>query len=714
MQIAREKEKHREEMRRQILSEHPEIDRLELKKYWRKNHLERELEKWTEDLIHQQYLLPENYDIVQHLRDAVLPEEQMIVTNVTRQIQKLLQNGKLFILTGKETRKARELTREGFIRLQREAPTMPYGGLGKICVQNRRNKKIQSLFSMFQKYIDRSLLEQFYARNPNLSSSQTYMDEGGRSRVVGVEVQYLIKDSNCTFRIQQRLKKQFQFIYNLSIMMENPRYAFLKDIYQEELRKDELVLTAIPDNLIDAYPYARNRKRHFILHVGGTNTGKTYEALEDMKKAASAIYLAPLRLLAFEVSDKLNTEGVPCSMRTGEEESIVAGAAHEACTVEKLLLRNIYDVGVIDEAQMIADTTRGWAWTQAILGLCAGRIHICMSQDAMQIVISLIQLCHDDYEIVKHERNTELVVEEKPFSYPADIQEHDACVVFSREKVIRVATDLERHGIRTSMIYGSLPSNVRKGEMLRFLSGETQVVVATDAIGMGLNLPIRRIVFLENQKFDGEKKRYLRSTEIKQIAGRAGRRGIYETGYVACVGDKRWIEECRKKLNGPLRPIKKAKIGFPQSMLTLDMNLSDIFNRWMKIPDQGNVEKTNMEKEAKLCAYMEGRYHFDKETMMGFATIPFDLQRTAVFEYWKYLIHCYATEDGNIDIPEPQSVNSLEDMETLYKQYDLLYSFSKVIRNEYLMKLVLEDKDILSERIRKTVAEKDANEMISR
>ena len=301
------------------------------------------------------------------------------------------------------------------------------------------------------------------------------------------------------------------------LIFSNSRYLDLKKNFQ----MNHMMLKEIPKDYTLLYPQARMLKRHFILHIGDTNTGKTYEALQELKQAESGTYLAPLRLLALEIQERMNEEGVPCSMTTGEEEDIIPEAKHMSSTVEKLDISKYYDVCVIDEAQMIDDKDRGWAWTNAILGAYSERIHVCMSENARNIVIKLINMCRDTYEIVEHKRNTPIQFQNKIFNFKTDIQEHDALIVFSRKKVLSVATELRHRGIEASVIYGALPYSVRKNEIRKFVEGETKVVVSTDAIGMGMNLPIKRIVFLETSKYDGKNTRSLFAPEVKQIAGRA-------------------------------------------------------------------------------------------------------------------------------------------------------------------------------------------------
>ena len=175
-------------------------------------------------------------------------------------------------------------------------------------------------------------------------------------------------------------------------------------------------------------------KRHFYLHVGETNTGKTYASIERLMEAESGVYLAPLRLLALEIQDKLNSENIACSLLTGEEENILSYAYHVSSTIEKLQLETPYDICVIDEAQMIADKQRGWAWTRAILGVLSPEVHICMAPEALDIVIKLIKDCKDTYEIIEHKRDTKLIFEDKPFDLNKDVKKGDALVVFGKKE----------------------------------------------------------------------------------------------------------------------------------------------------------------------------------------------------------------------------------------------------------------------------------------
>ena len=277
----------------------------------------------------------------------------------------------------------------------------------------------------------------------------------------------------------------------------------------------------------DAYPLARRMRRRIVFHCGPTNSGKTHAALERLASARTGLYAAPLRLLAMEGYDRLREKGVAAGLRTGEEEIDPDSATHLSSTIEALSCKDRRDVAVIDEIQLLADPDRGWAWTRALLGTPADEVHLAGSPDALSWIEAVLAQAGESVETITYERRSGLEAIEKPVvSYQAG----DAIVVFSRRAVMETRNTLIEAGRSVSVVFGALPPEVRRQEAERFASGEAEILVATDAIGMGLNLPIRRVVFGALEKFDGYQKRPLSDSEIRQIAGRAGR-GDGEGGY---------------------------------------------------------------------------------------------------------------------------------------------------------------------------------------
>ena len=295
-----------------------------------------------------------------------------------------------------------------------------------------------------------------------------------------------------------------------------------------------------PSRFTDSFALARTIKRHHHFYLGPTNSGKTYQALLALENAPSGVYLAPLRLLAMEVRDRLVAAGVPCNLITGEERVLMAGAQHTASTIEMMNPSRQVDVAVIDEIQMLQDPDRGSAWTAALVGTPASKVFICGSTAVTAPCIEAIEAMDETYDITYLERKTPLVLEDESLcgkrysrqKLKPKLQKGDAVIAFSRKDVLTLSARFRQWGFSVATIYGALAPEVRRTESERFNSGQAEILVATDAIGMGLNLPIRRVIFSHIHKFDGVASRLLNMTEVRQIAGRAGRFGIYETGYV--------------------------------------------------------------------------------------------------------------------------------------------------------------------------------------
>ena len=294
------------------------------------------------------------------------------------------------------------------------------------------------------------------------------------------------------------------------------------------------------DAFHQTYPVARGLQRSIHFHLGPTNSGKTHEALMRLQKAPSGVYLAPLRLLAMEIRDRLMEAGVPCNLVTGEERQIIPGAQHTACTVEMMTPSQAVEVAIIDEIQMLQDEARGYAWTAALIGAPAKEVFVCGANSVTAPCVRAIEALGEHYTITYLERKTPLLIEEEALSgkkynrwnLKNKLQKGDAVIAFTRKDVLTLSARFRQWGHGVASIYGALSPEVRRTESRRFCSGEADILVATDAIGMGLNLPIRRVIFSSIDKFDGIASRKINATEVRQIAGRAGRFGIYPTGYV--------------------------------------------------------------------------------------------------------------------------------------------------------------------------------------
>ncbi|NDY91271.1 helicase-related protein [Ideonella livida] len=284
----------------------------------------------------------------------------------------------------------------------------------------------------------------------------------------------------------------------------------------------------------DSFEQARQVGRRVTLFVGPPNSGKTHAAFEKLAGALDGAYLAPLRLLALEGRDRLVARGVPCSLLTGEENVPADNARVISSTIEMVNTRDVVDVAVIDEAQMIFDGSRGWAWTQAIVGVPAREVIIICSAYAVPAIENLLGLCGEQVVVRQFERKQHVQLLPGPVGL-GTLKKGDAVVAFSRRDVLMLRDQIAANGHPVSVVYGALPPEVRRREAERFASGESHLLVATDAIGMGLNLPIRRVLFSTLTKFDGVGDRPLNESEVHQIAGRAGRYGLHEEGFTGVL-----------------------------------------------------------------------------------------------------------------------------------------------------------------------------------
>ncbi len=468
-------------------------------------------------------------------------------------------------------------------------------------------------------------------------------------------------------------------------LLQNPYYGAQ---YRRSVELRLRVRENIPQSPMEAYPLARTARRHFVVHVGPTNSGKTHEALRVLSASMSGAYLGPLRLLAYEQFEELNRMGCVCSLLTGEEVVELAGARHVSSTVEMANFHKSIDVAVIDEAQMIADQDRGYHWTAAILGVPAREIHVCCAPQAERVVCSLIALCEDDCDVMHHERLVPLQSCDGRFHVPEDVRAGDALVVFSRKSVHAVAALVAAAGHVPSVIYGALPHDVRHEEARRFDEGETDVVVATDAIGMGMNLPIRRVVFVEQSKFDGHDVRMLLPEEVQQIAGRAGRFGRYDVGYYAST---RQCTEMRRRYGRHVAPIESIPVGIPEDIaLVRDATLTDCIRQWAALDQPEPFQRIGVERDLALIGEVEAKLSAsrcvdvrDKLLALRLATMAFDERDRELRRLWRQMVDAeLAGRELQLLVPpEPAEDAPLIELERQYRYCDLLYTYARTFRH---------------------------------
>lgn len=290
------------------------------------------------------------------------------------------------------------------------------------------------------------------------------------------------------------------------------------------------------------YPEARLLRRRVIYHAGPTNSGKTYNAMQALRAAGSGVYCGPLRLLALEIYEALNRDGVYASLLTGQERREVPFAEHVSCTVEMTDVSRRVDCAVIDEIQMIADPGRGHAWTRALLGVQAAEVHVCGDPSVLPVVRAICEITGDDFEVRTYERLTKLSVATESLGGSfASVRPGDCVVAFSRREIYAIRRLIEQSTPhRCCVVYGALPPETRSAQARLFNTEGTgwDVLVASDAVGMGLNLNIGRVIFSSLRKFDGRTTGPVPPPLVKQIGGRAGRHGtLYPDGAVTALHD---------------------------------------------------------------------------------------------------------------------------------------------------------------------------------
>ena len=254
--------------------------------------------------------------------------------------------------------------------------------------------------------------------------------------------------------------------------------------------------------------------------LGPTNTGKTFQAIETMLSFDSGMIGFPLRLLAREVYDKvvkkINKNKV--ALITGEEKIIPSDAQYYLCTVESMPIDKKLDFVGIDEIQMCNDHERGHIFTERLLYLRGQKLTMFMGSNTVKSIISKLD---EDIEFVNKGRLSKLRYSgHKKISR---IERKSAIIAFSAEEVYAIAELIRRQKGGSAIVMGSLSPKTRNAQVSLYQSGDVDFLVATDAVGMGINMDLNFVYFSNVKKFDGKKLRRLNLAEIGQIAGRAGR-----------------------------------------------------------------------------------------------------------------------------------------------------------------------------------------------
>ena len=371
-----------------------------------------------------------------------------------------------------------------------------------------------------------------------------------------------------------------------------------------------------------------NQSQRILALLGPTNTGKTHVAIEKMLEFDSGIFGLPLRLLAREVYDKcvkkVGLEKV--ALITGEEKIIPSTAKYFICTVESMPKNKEVDFIAIDEIQMCSDRERGHIFTERMLESRGTKLTMFLGSQVMENIIGELI---EGVEFEKKERFSKL-----SYSGIKKISRLDrkvAIIAFSIEEVYAIAELVRRQKGGAAVIMGSLSPKTRNSQVGLYQSGDVDYLIATDAIGMGLNMDINEIYFSNLKKFDGKKTRRLNLIEMSQIAGRAGR--FKNDGGFGTTGD------CETLNSDEIEKIEKHQLPDTKSIYWRNSNLN--FSNPRKLiaslelrPEKKNLLRTNDSLDESVLRFFLKKgtnniiYHKNLELLWECCQIP-DFEKKA-------------------------------------------------------------------------------------
>jgi ATP-dependent RNA helicase SUPV3L1/SUV3 len=487
----------------------------------------------------------------------------------------------------------------------------------------------------------------------------------------------------------------------------------------KKLTKSILVLKRkdISSNILQEYlgqfwthSHARKIPRKIIYHMGPTNSGKTYHAIEALTQARKGCYLAPLRLLAAELYDTMNTKGVKTTLLTGEEVIEVEDATHYSSTIEMAKLNEEFTCAVIDEIQMITDKQRGWAWTRALVNLHAYEVHVCGDGSVLDLIKQIVDLCGDELEVRNYERMTKLEVEDRPISL-AQLQKSDALIVFSRRNALKYKYDLEQLGFKVSIIYGMLSPEVRREQARKFDKGITDVIVSTDAISMGMNLPIKRIVFTTLVKHIDSQEHPITVSEIKQIAGRAGRFQRFPIGKVTCLQKvEEGLDDIQAALDSTLDQQTQSMVGPDLDIFTKVNNalsshnlpilrLSEflrLFNTMTFTKPFYCVDLKEMIELAETVEDIDHNHELSSAEIFGFACAPVNLGLLEHVQYYVWILKKFVVNEIIKNEHINHHSNEIDYLETTIKCVELYQWLARHFNNK---NFDFDEKDLLDNKL---------------
>lgn len=536
---------------------------------------------------------------------------------------------------------------------------------------NKIESEVKALFRT--KFAPNSQLGRVYREKLMAFFNACLVEQGLKPEMIspGEYERFFLQQETGIWKPEGFLKKEFEK-FTRSVML---------------LKRKDISSTILRDYLGQFWVHAEARRlnRKIIYHMGPTNSGKTYHAIEALVKADSGCYLAPLRLLAAELFDTMNQKGATTTLLTGEEVIEIPGSTHFSSTIEMARLNEHFSCAVIDEIQMLTDSQRGWAWTRALVNLQADEVHLCGDASVLELVKQILKLTGDTLEVREYTRMTELNVMEKTLTL-ADLEKGDALIVFSRRNALKFKADLENLDFKVSIVYGRLSPEVRREQARKFDFGETDIMVSTDAIAMGMNLPVQRIVFSALSKFIDNKEHPLTMSEIKQIAGRAGRFGRFPIGYTSTLNRvDGGLDRLQEALEHKLEQSHKAMVGpdleiYKSVNSALELNslpvlsLSEflrLFNTMLFEKPFYCTDLKEMIEIAEMVEQTDELNHLNPTEIFGFACAPVNLGLIEHVQYFLWILKHYVDSAPIVNEAIDYQSDDIDYLETSIKCVEL-------------------------------------------
>ena len=402
-----------------------------------------------------------------------------------------------------------------------------------------------------------------------------------------------------------------------------------------------------------------NNFKRITAVLGPTNTGKTHLAVETMLEHKNGIIGLPLRLLAREIFDKCVNKIGPekVALITGEEKIIPKLPQYYICTVESMPQDIIVDFVAVDEIQMCTDHERGHVFTDRLLNSRGEKLTMFLGSHTMKPIIKSLL---NEVEFVSRERYSKLSY--SGYKKISRLNPKTALIAFSVDEVYAIAELIRRQKGGAAIIMGSLSPKTRNSQVELYQSGDANFLVATDAIGMGINMDIDNVSFSNLRKFDGKKTRKLTLSEISQIAGRAGRH--INDGTFGVTGECKQLspDEIEKLENHQLNKIdllywRNTKINFD--------NLDSLISSLEKKTDNEFLKRINDCEDEKVLKFLIKDKNSNKNIYSK--------------DYLKILWEC-------CQIPDFSKKTYGNHIEVVKKVLEFLSSESGKVTNEYMKK----------------------------